>query len=322
MSTAQIEQLMAPIALYPDALLAQVLMAATYPMEVVHASRWLGREGRATLEGEALVAALRDEPWDASVKSLVAVPVVLLHMNTNLEWTQQVGDAFLAQPRDVFRAIQALRRRARLNGTLASGSEQTVAETDEAIVVEPTDPTVGYVPIYDPDWAYGGWPYPDYPPIYLPPPPGLGAALIAGIIIASRVPIATPHWGWARPAWRDGDIRIDADRVRRIDRTPSAATGDRWQHDVRHRQGVAYRTPELRDRFQGGRDPQRAAREQYRGHADGQRAAGRDGPRALEGIGDGADARAASRRGAYSRPTPAPRAGGFGRGGGGRGGRR
>ena len=121
LSQPQLEQLLAPVALYPDALLAQLLMAATYPLELVQAQRWLDRKGNASLQGEALAQALQSQPWDASVKSLVPFPDVLKMMNEQLEWTQQVGDAVLAQQADVLNAVQVLRNRAQQAGQLQSG---------------------------------------------------------------------------------------------------------------------------------------------------------------------------------------------------------
>src|SRR4029453_19577985 len=122
----QLEQLLAPIALYPDSLLAQLLMAATYPLEVVQAQRWLERRGNASLGGEALAKALESQPWDDSVKSLVAFPDVLKMMNEQLEWTQQVGDAVLAQQADVLNAVQVVRNRRHQAGQLQSGPQQTI----------------------------------------------------------------------------------------------------------------------------------------------------------------------------------------------------
>ena len=210
----QLEQLLAPIALYPDALLAQMLMAATYPLEVVQAQRWFGRGNNASLKGDALAQALQAQPWDASVKSLIPFPDVLKMMNDQLEWTQQVGDAVLAQQRDVLNTLQVLRNRALQAGKLESGPQQTITvsqnslvPSDEAAktggapsgVEERTDPVIVqavapppqiitiepaqpdkhapppvYVPAYNPSVVYGTWPYPAYPPPYYPPPVGWG----------------------------------------------------------------------------------------------------------------------------------------------------
>jgi hypothetical protein len=152
-STEQIEQLVAPIALYPDALLAQVLMAAGYPLEVVQAARWLG--DNTGLEGQALDDAIARQPWDPSIKTLVFFPSVLQRMNDNLDWTQDLGDAFLAQEAEVMDSIQRLRRQAHEAGSLVSNDKQIVSTFGETIVVEPADPATVYVPTYNPTRVYG-----------------------------------------------------------------------------------------------------------------------------------------------------------------------
>lgn len=171
---AQLEQLLAPIALYPDVLLTQVMVAATYPLEVVQASRWLAQGQNATLQGDALAKALEAQPWDPSVKSMVPFPNVLRQMNDQLEWTQALGDAMLAQKQDVLNAVQVLRARAMAVGKLDSGPQQTVTTTQnivaapmtggakvsppsQVIAIEPTQPTQVYVPAYDPGVVYGSW---------------------------------------------------------------------------------------------------------------------------------------------------------------------
>jgi hypothetical protein len=152
-STEQIEQLVAPIALYPDALLAQVLMAAGYPLEVVQAARWVG--DNSGLQGQAMDDAIARQPWDPSIKTLVFFPSVLQRMNDNLDWTQDLGDAFLAQESEVMNAVQHLRRQAYDAGSLASNEKQTVSTYGETIVVEPADPATVYVPTYNPTRVYG-----------------------------------------------------------------------------------------------------------------------------------------------------------------------
>jgi hypothetical protein len=152
-STEQIEQLVAPIALYPDALLAQVLMAAGYPLEVVQAARWVG--DNSGLQGQAMDDAIARQPWDPSIKTLVFFPSVLQRMNDNLDWTQDLGDAFLAQESEVMDAVQRLRRQAYDAGSLASNDKQTVSTYGETIVVEPADSATVYVPTYNPTRVYG-----------------------------------------------------------------------------------------------------------------------------------------------------------------------
>ncbi|WES69324.1 DUF3300 domain-containing protein [Superficieibacter sp. HKU1] len=191
---AQIDQWVAPIALYPDALLSQVLMASTYPASVVQAVQW--SKDHPTLQGDAAIQAAANQPWDASVKSLVAFPQLMALMGQDPQWVENLGNAFLAQPQDVMDSVQKLRTLAQQTGTLKSTpqqkvtSEPTVASTADTspgesrtttvvhsapstiIKIEPADPQVVYVPTYNPTTVYGTWPNTAYPPVYLPPPPG------------------------------------------------------------------------------------------------------------------------------------------------------
>ena len=181
-TAAQLDQMLAPIALYPDALMAQILMAATYPLEVVEAARW-SRDNQA-LKGDAALAAVKDKGWDVSVTSLVAFPQVLQMMSSKIDWVQNVGDAMIAQQSEVAASIQRLRAQAKAAGTLKTTPQQTVVEqpptagappdTPPAIVIQPTNPDVIYIPSYDPSTAYGRWPHAEYPPTYFPPSPGWG----------------------------------------------------------------------------------------------------------------------------------------------------
>lgn len=210
--------MLAPVALYPDDLLTQTLMASTFPLEVVEAARWVEKPENKTLSGDALANALEKQPWDASVKSLVPFPVVLATMNANLSWLQQLGYAFGTQQTDVFASVQRLRRQAKANNMLQSSPQQTVlTETvtteapagsgqapgqQEVIVIQPAQPNVVYVPTYNPATVYGTWPYPSYPPYYAPPPPGyyFGTALATGMAFAAGAAIVGGLWGWASPA--------------------------------------------------------------------------------------------------------------------------
>ena len=170
----QLDQLLAPIALYPDDLLTQILMASTYPLEVVQAERWAKQNK--SLKGDALKTALEKQPWDDSVKALVPFPEVLTMMSEKLEWTQKLGDAFLAQQKDVMDTVQKLRKKAADAGNLKSSKEQEVKKEGDIIIVEAANPQVVYVPAYNPTVVYGTWAYPAYPPypVYAYPP---GAAL-------------------------------------------------------------------------------------------------------------------------------------------------
>ncbi len=164
----ELDQMLAPIALYTDALLIQILIAATYPLEVVQASRWVTANPH--LKGEQLAITLEQQNWDPSVKSLVNFPSVLGMMNDKLEWTQNLGDAFLAQQDQVMATVQNLRQKAYAQGNLKTTSEQVVVVQGKTIVIDPADPQVIYVPVYNPAVVYGAWWYPSYPPYYYYPP--------------------------------------------------------------------------------------------------------------------------------------------------------
>ena len=181
LNSGQLDALVAPIALYPDPLISEVLVASTYPLEVVEAERWVA--AHKGLKGAQLKADVSKQSWDESVKSLTATPSVLQMMNDKLEWTQKLGDAVLAQQPDVMGAIQRLRQRAQANNKLASSKQQTVTTQEEGgqqvIDIQPAEPDMLYVPYYDPSVVYGAWPDPDYPPYYFGTPDYIGADLLA-----------------------------------------------------------------------------------------------------------------------------------------------
>jgi hypothetical protein len=169
----ELDQMLAPIALYPDALLSQILMASTYPLDVKDAAAW--SKARPDLKGDAAVKQVQNQAWEPSVQSLVAFPQVLSMMGDHPADVQRMGDAFLADPGRVMDRVQYLRRKAQEAGNLKSSEQQTVIVKTEAskqvIVVEPAKPDVIYVPVYQPTVVYGTWAYPSYPPVYWPPPP-------------------------------------------------------------------------------------------------------------------------------------------------------
>ena len=280
----EIDQLMGPIALYPDDLLVQILTAATYPLEIVMAARWVADPKNAALKGDALEQALEAQSWDPSVKSLVPFPDVLKMMSDKLEWTQKLGDAFLAQQQECFASIQRLRQRAQSAGKLTSTKQQTVSTQGPAIVIAPADQEVVYVPAYDPDVAYGTWPYPDYPPYYYPPPVGYGLAtgLAAGLAFGAGVAITRGLWGWGSPNWGAGSINVNVNRFNQINANRTAISANTWQHNAVHRQGIAYRDAATRQRF-GHQHAGAAARHDYRGFqsAAGSAAAARPGGGAI-----------------------------------------
>jgi Protein of unknown function (DUF3300) len=240
----QLDQMLAPIALFPDPLLAQILMAATYPLEVVEADRWIHDPQHAELEGDRLAAVLQQEPWDPSVKSLVPFPQILKMMDLDLEWTERLGEAFLADQAGVMDSIQRLRKQAKAAGNLSSTLQQTVIVEGEgqAIAIEPLNPERVDVPSYNPSDVYGAWPYPTYPPISFP-----GFLSGGNIIVAVIAPLCRwNHWDWVHHR-----IDIDRDRFAVLNRDRQPIGGVTWEHDPLHRQGVPYRDPTVRDRFAG-----------------------------------------------------------------------
>jgi hypothetical protein len=262
LTAAQVDRLVAPIALYPDPLIAQILMAATYPLEVVEADRWLQTPANAALKGDVLTAALQQQPWDPSIKSLVPFPQLLRVMDSNLQWTEQLGDAFLAQQADVMDTVQRLRQRAQAAGSLASTPQQTVSTEDREIMIEPARPDVVYVPDYNPWCTYGDWADPDYPPFYFGNWAGYcGPADYLMAFGAGFYPFG--FWGWGYFNWRQHHIRIDHDRFQHF-RTGHEPPGGIWQHDPAHRHGVPYRNSATAARFLGAAN---AARREPRGFA-------------------------------------------------------
>src|SRR5688500_8180573 len=200
----ELEQIVAPIALYPDSLLAQVFMASTYPLEVVEAARF-AKENPA-LKDKALDEALQGKAWDASVKSLVSFPQVLTMMDEKLDWTQKLGDAFLAQQKAVMDTIQSLRAKAQAAGNLKTTKEQTVIVEQKIIKIEPASPQVIYVPAYNPTVVYGAWPYPAYPPYYYYPPGYVATATAFSFMAGAAVGAA---WGyaWGNCDYHGGNVK-------------------------------------------------------------------------------------------------------------------
>jgi hypothetical protein len=201
LSVEQLDQLVAPIALYPDALVAQVLAAATYPTQVVDADRWRQSQGNAS--PEQIAAGADAHNWDASVKALTAFPTVLAQMDRNLQWTTDLGNAYYNQPQDVMDSVQAMRQKAQAAGQLRNTPQQTVTNDGGAIAIAPANPTVVYVPVYNP-WVVYGPPLPIYPGFYYAPPPGIfwgGLAIGFGVGIGIGL---FAHWGWGWGHWGMG----------------------------------------------------------------------------------------------------------------------
>ena len=262
-SQEELDQLLAPVALYPDSLLAQVLTASTYPLEVVSAARFIDRNRG--LKGNSLAKAVEPYGWDASVTSLVQFPSVLAMMSDKLEWTQQLGDAFLDQPEVVMDTAQSLRAKAQAAGNLQSNDQQRVIVEERYIVIEPARPQVVFVPYYNPVVVYGNWWWPARPPWYWVPPPiyrpvGWSQVVATGVVWSVAIGITQSIWFDARPSWRDRHLTIINVNVGRPGYRPGV-----WAHNPVHRQGVSYRDVQTRDRFRPVDKAAVALREPYRG---------------------------------------------------------
>lgn len=281
-SHEELAQMVAPIALYPDPLLAQVLMAATYPGDVADAATWSKANPKAT--GDAAVKQVADQPWDPSVQALAAFPQVLATLGQDPGWVQRLGDAFLAQPDDVMDAVQVLRHKAQDAGNLANNDYQKIstqpaparvaeapaadaAQYDDSgagaystptqqaytdtIVIESADPQVVYVPSYNPTTAYGAWSYPSYPPPYYPPPSAyypVGTALARGLAWGTGVAIADSLWG--DMDWNNNDVNINVSNYNSINTNRQiSSNANRWEHNSLNRDGVPYRDQRSRDQY-------------------------------------------------------------------------
>jgi hypothetical protein len=303
-TAAQLEQLVAPIALYPDALLSQVLMASTYPLEVVAAARWV--KANPALTGKTLEDAMQRQSWDPSVKALTAVPQALQMMNDKLDWTRDLGDAFLAQQADVLGAVQRLRERADNAGNLKTTEQQRVVKTSvppegtppteasaapaTVYTIESVNPDQYYVPVYDPNVVYGAWPYAEYAPFYWYPPGWVGRGVIA---FATGVAAGAAIWGGID--WWRRRVDINVNRYNSFNRTNIATRN--WTHNPAHRGAVPYRDRNVAQQF--GRPGQTAAREAYRGTANaGRRELARQGAGKLGEHGAAAKVGAATAAGA------------------------
>ena len=339
-SQQDLDQILAPIALYPDALLAQIFMASTYPLEVVEAARWV--QAHPNLKEKDLEEAMQAQTWDPAVKALTAVPQVLEQMNDKLDWTQKLGDAFLAQQQDVMKTVQSLRAKAKAAGNLESSKEQVVKTEQDGsqtnYVVESATPEVVYVPIYNPYVVYGVWWYP-YPPYYLYPPHYVyppHVAFTVGIFVGAAI--------WGHCNWHGSYVSVHVSHYNSFNRTH--IDNPNWNHNVDHRKGVPYKDNKVAQKYnRGASDKVGQSRDEFRGRAETGRAEMKDMDRGemqnraaqadrdrasqrgsssydrggsnrassggFSGAGSGASTRAASARGGASRG-----------GGGGRGGRR
>lgn len=235
---AQLESMLAPIALYPDSLLSSMLMAAAYPQEVAAADQWVHEGADASLRGDALNAALAPVDWDPSVKSLVPFPQVLDTMAQHMDWTLALGQAFVAQQADVMNVVQGLRQRALADGDLRSTPQLVVASAGGIITIEPASPEMVYVPVYNPAIVYGTWTYPE-PPFALYPSQVYAAPIIFGVGFA----IVHPLWGWNHWDWAHRRVFVEPARVNVIN-ARLIAEGHReriadrdWHVDRSHERG-------------------------------------------------------------------------------------
>ncbi len=271
-SQAELDQMVAPIALYPDSLLSQILMASTYPANVAEAVTWSKNNPKE--EGDAAVKAVQNKSWDPSVMSLVAFPQVLEMMGKQPEWVQNVGDAFLAAPDTVMDTVQNLRRKAKAEGNLETTKEQKIVieqASPEIIIIEPAKPSVVYVPVYNPTVVYGTWWWPAYTPYYYYPPRyGFGSAVVAGIGFGVGVAITNSLWGGCN--WRRGDVDINVNRYNNINvnqnRINASNRTTNWNHNSNNRRGVPYRDKASQNKFNSNNSGAKN-RQDYRGREPG-----------------------------------------------------
>jgi len=306
----QLDELVAPVALYDDALLADILTASTYPLEVVEAHRWVIDPDNAVLTGDALANALTALDWDPSVKALVPFPGVLANLDDHLEWTEHLGEAFIAQQGDVMDAVQRMRRRAQAAGSLRTSQQESVASDGDDVTISPPPDEMIFVPSYDPWCAFGAWPYQIYGPYYYAPwtgscgPDDYGIAFDAGLLLPFG------YWDWGYFDWRGHRIRIRRDRYDAYHSAHEAALPERghgddvWQHDPAHRDGVPYLDARNAQQFHSRISGDQSLRG-YDGD-DGASGLSRPVAPAFESFGSGRDVQIESQRGQVSR------GGGFG----------
>ena len=250
---AELDQMLAPVALYPDALLSQVLMASTYPLEIVEAARW--SRAHPGIQGDEAVRAVADKDWDPSVKSLLAFPNLLTRMDEQLDWTRRLGDAFLAQEGQVMDTVQQLRQRAQAAGNLTPDERQRVVADGGTIAIEPADPRVVYVPYYDPYVVYGPWWWSAYPPVVWAPWSGY-AVVRPGFWWGVGVGI-TAGFFFGGVDWHQRHVRVvhvnsyyvRPPVVRRGVIVQRPIAQGRWEHNPSHRRGIVYRSPEVQKRY-------------------------------------------------------------------------
>ena len=245
----QLDSLVAPIALYPDQLLSQTLVASTYPLEIIQLQQWL--EKNKNLKDKALASAVQKQNWDPSIQAMAAFPDVVKRLADDIQWTTDLGNAFLAQESDVMDAVQRMRAKAQSKGTLKTSAQQkvetqTVEGGKQVIVVQQASPNVVYVPSYDPVVVYGPPVYP-YPPIYYPPPGyyAAGAAIAFGTGVALGAAWGG-NWGW-NCGWGHGDVNVNVNNnyinnynKNNFNQANFNKQGGNWQHNSQHRGNAPY----------------------------------------------------------------------------------
>jgi len=257
----QLDSLVAPVALYPDPLLAQVLAASTYPLELVQLQQWLDKHKN--LKDKALADAVQKESWDPSVQGLAGLPDVVKNLVDNIKWTSDLGNAFLAQQSDVMDAVQRMRTKAESSGKLKSNEqmkvETKVVENKSVVVIEQANPQVVYVPSYDPTVVWGAAPAYAYPPIAYPPGYyAAGMALSFGVGVAMGA-MWSGGWGYGAGWGGNNSININnnnnfnrnTNRVSGGNRVGSGNRATQWQHNPQHRGGAPYGDRGTANRFGG-----------------------------------------------------------------------
>jgi Protein of unknown function (DUF3300) len=248
----QLDSLVAPIALYPDPLLAQTLAASTYPLEIVQLQQWLAKNS--DMKEKKLAEKVAKQPWDPSIQAMAMLPNVVKRLADDIQWTTELGNAFLAQEADVMQAVQRMRVKAQSTGQLKSTPEQVVKteviESRNVVVIEQANPQVVYVPSYDPYVVYGAPVYP-YPPIYYPPV----GAYAAGAAISFGVGVAMGAawgggWGW-NAGWGHNDINVNYNNNFNRNANINRGAGNQWRHQPQHRGGTPYQDRATANRFGG-----------------------------------------------------------------------
>jgi len=293
----QLDSLVAPIALYPDPVLAQVLAASTYPLELIQLQQWLSKNK--TLKDKALADAVAKQPWDASVQSMAGLPDVVKRLTDDIQWTTDLGNAFLAQQSDVMDAVQRMRKKAQDKGLKSNEQmkvETQTVENKQVVVIQQANPQVIQVPSYDPVVVYGPPPYP-YPPITYPPPPPSGWAVVGGMALSFGIGVAmgamwSGGWGY-NCGWHGGNNNITINNNNNFNRNTNVQGGTRtnvnggaggsWQHNPQHRGGTPYSNRATADKFGGTARGDSAANRQANAR---QRQQGGGNNRASGGAGD------------------------------------